>query len=493
MKEHQSSYRQIMKATSIFGGVQFINIIIQIIRSKAIAILLGPGGMGIMGLLTATTGFIGNLTNFGLGTSAVKEIAAALGTNSPSRIATVINVIRKMVWITGLLGLLTTLLLSPLLSQITFGNSEYTLAFAWISITLLFNQLSSGQLVLLQGLRKLKYLAKANLFGSFMGLFVTLPMYYFWGINGIVPGIIGASLLSMILSWFYSRKIEVESIKLTNNQIYSEGKNMLKLGFIINLSLLFSVAAAYLVRIFISHTGGIEQVGLYNSGFTIINTYVSLIFNAMGTDYFPRLASIAEDNKKCNQTVNQQIEIGMLIMAPILLILIVFIDWAILILYSKQFIPVREMIYLAALGMFFKAPSWAIAFIFLAKGESKIFFKTELISNFLLVILNSVGYYLGGFSGLGFSFLVYYLFYLLLVFWISRVKYDFRFGSNFKIIFLTHFSLALLGFVIVKLLHAKYVFILGIPAIIISAVYSLHELNKRIDFKNLLKPNSQSN
>lgn len=493
MKEHQSSYRQIMKATSIFGGVQFINIIIQIIRSKAIAILLGPGGMGIMGLLTATTGFIGNLTNFGLGTSAVKEIAAALGTNSPSRIATVINVIRKMVWITGLLGLLTTLLLSPLLSQITFGNSEYTLAFAWISITLLFNQLSSGQLVLLQGLRKLKYLAKANLFGSFMGLFVTLPMYYFWGINGIVPGIIGASLLSMILSWFYSRKIEVESIKLTNNQIYSEGKNMLKLGFIINLSLLFSVAAAYLVRIFISHTGGIEQVGLYNSGFTIINTYVSLIFNAMGTDYFPRLASIAEDNKKCNQTVNQQIEIGMLIMAPILLILIVFIDWAILILYSKQFIPVREMIYLAALGMFFKAPSWAIAFIFLAKGESKIFFKTELISNFLLVILNSVGYYLGGFSGLGLSFLVYYLFYLLLVFWISKVKYDFRFGSNFKIIFLTHFSLALLGFVIVKLLHAKYVFILGIPAIIISAGYSLHELNKRIDFKNLLKPNSQSN
>lgn len=482
-----------MKATSIFGGVQFINIIIQIIRSKAIAILLGPGGMGIMGLLTATTGFIGNLTNFGLGTSAVKEIAAALGTNSPSRIATVINVIRKMVWITGLLGLLTTLLLSPLLSQITFGNSEYTLAFAWISITLLFNQLSSGQLVLLQGLRKLKYLAKANLFGSFMGLFVTLPMYYFWGINGIVPGIIGASLLSLILSWFYSRKIEVESIKLTNNQIYSEGKNMLKLGFIINLSLLFSVAAAYLVRIFISHTGGIEQVGLYNSGFTIINTYVSLIFNAMGTDYFPRLASIAEDNKKCNQTVNQQIEIGMLIMAPILLILIVFIDWAILILYSKQFIPVREMIYLAALGMFFKAPSWAIAFIFLAKGESKIFFKTELISNFLLVILNSVGYYLGGFSGLGLSFLVYYLFYLLLVFWISKVKYDFRFGSNFKIIFLTHFSLALLGFVIVKLLHAKYVFILGIPAIIISAGYSLHELNKRIDFKNLLKPNSQSN
>ena len=63
MTEEQTSYRQIMKATSLFGGVQVFSIIITIIRTKFIAVLLGPLGMGIAGLLTTTTTFIGGLTN----------------------------------------------------------------------------------------------------------------------------------------------------------------------------------------------------------------------------------------------------------------------------------------------------------------------------------------------------------------------------------------------------------------------------------------------
>jgi len=128
MPDQKSSYRQIMKATSIFGGVQVFQIIIQIIRSKFIAILLGPIGMGIAGLLTTTTNFIGVLADFGLGTSAVKDIAAAHGTGNETRISTVATVLRRLVWITGILGTLVTLILSPWLSQLTFGNHNYTTA-----------------------------------------------------------------------------------------------------------------------------------------------------------------------------------------------------------------------------------------------------------------------------------------------------------------------------------------------------------------------------
>ena len=355
MTEQQSSYRQIMKATSIFGGVQVFNIIISIIRSKFVAVLLGPAGMGIMGLLTSTTGIISSLTNFGLGTSAVKDIAAAFGTNDEKRIGLIITTFRRLVWITGLLGLFTTAIFSPWLSQLTFGNKDYTLAFVWISATLLFNQLSSGQLVVLQGLRKLNYLAKANLSGSFIGLFITLPLYYFLGLDGIVPGIIGTSILSLLMSWYFSRKVKIERAVLNRSQTFAEGKNMLKMGFMISLSGLLTVGASYIVRIFISRTDGVEQVGLYNAGFAIINTYVSLIFNAMATDYYPRLSAVANDNKRCKQTINQQAEIAILILAPIMIAFLVFIKWVIILLYSKQFIPVNSMIQLISLGMFCKA------------------------------------------------------------------------------------------------------------------------------------------
>jgi O-antigen/teichoic acid export membrane protein len=487
MTDQQSSYRQIMKATTLFGGVQIFNIIIQIIRSKFVAVLLGPAGMGIMGLLTSTTGTISNLTNFGLRTSAVKDIATAYSTGEKKRIGTVVYAFRRMVWITGLLGLIATLLLSPWLSQLTFGNKDYTLAFIWISATLLFNQLSSGQLVVLQGMRQLNYLAKANLSGSAIGLLVTLPLYYFWGIDGIVPGIIGTSLVSLLLSWYFSGKMKVERIVLSHSQTITEGKYMLRMGFMISLSGLLSGGASYIISIFISRTGGVEQVGLYNAGFAIINTYVGLIFSAMSTDYYPRLSAVSHDNKLSNQTINQQAEIALLILAPIVIIFLIFINWVVILLYSNKFIAVNDMIYWAALGMFFKAASWSIGFVFLAKGASKLFFWNELIGNVCSLSLNLIGYYYWGLTGLGISFAVAYLLYLVQVYFISHTKYAFTFNRFFVKIFVLQFGLAIGGFLLIKYLNQPYTYILGSLLILVSGYYSLMELEKRLGLLSLLR------
>ena len=196
-----------MKATSLFGGVQVFQIIIQVIRSKFIAVLLGPSGMGIVGLLSSTLGLIAGLTNFGIGTSAVKNIAEANSTGDETRIAKVVVVMRRLVWVTGLLGTIIAIILSPWLSLLTFGNKSYSVAFIWISFTLLINQLCSGQLVLLQGMRKLQYLAKADFLGSVLGLCISIPLYYELGIDGIVPVIIITSICTMLLSLYFSRKI----------------------------------------------------------------------------------------------------------------------------------------------------------------------------------------------------------------------------------------------------------------------------------------------
>lgn len=483
MSEQQDSYRSIMKATSLFGGVQVFNIIISIIRSKVVAVLLGPFGMGIMGLLNATIGIISSLTNFGLGMSAVKDIATAHSTGDHVRISTVVSVFRRLVWVTGVLGLLLTLLLSPWLSELTFGNNSYTIAFVWISLSLLFSQLSSGQLVILQGMRKLKLLAKANVLGSTLGLFVTLPLYYYYGIEGIVPGIIGTAFITFLISWIYARKVHIKPITITFSQTIGEGKSMLQMGFMISLSGLLTVGASYIVKIFISRTGSIADVGLYTAGFAIINTYVGLIFNAMGTDYYPRLSAVSHDNKLCKQAINQQAEIAVLILAPILMVFLTFINWAIILLYSKQFLGINGMIYWAVLGIFFKAASWSIAFIFLAKGTSKLFFINELITNIYLLSFNLAGYYYFGLTGLGISFAIAYFIYLIQVFLISKLKFDFSFDSDFIKIFSIQFGLALGCFIVVMFIKQPYPYFIGVLLIALSSWYSFKELDKRLDLK----------
>lgn len=491
MTEQRGSYRQIMKATSLFGGVQFFQILIAVIRSKFVALLLGPSGMGIVGLLTSTTGLVAGLTNFGLGTSAVRNISEASAGNDRERVATIITVLRRLVWGTGILGTLVMLILSPWLSHFTFGNKSYTLAFVWISITLLMNQLSSGELVLLQGLRRLQQLAKANVYGSLAGLIVSIPLYYRFGVKGIVPVIIITAFSTFIFTWYFTSGIPVNQSKVSRTVTMIEGKNMLIMGFMISMSGLISLVVAYLIRIFINRAGDVADVGYYSAGFTIINTYVGMVFTAMGTDYYPRLSLVSSDNTQCKMRINQQSEIALLILAPILAGFLVFIKWAIILLYTSQFLAITAMVYWATLGIFFKALSWAIAFVFLAKGESRLFFWNELAGSLFALCLSVLGYHIAGLEGLGISFMVGYLLYLIQVYLIAKIKYGFSFNHSLARIFVIQFMLALLCFLVVNMVEEPYLYLPGVLLIGVSGWYSYRELEQRIGIKEIIQQNIQ--
>ncbi len=486
MTENQDSYRKVMKATSIFGGVQIFNILISIIKSKFVALFLGSAGMGIVGLFNSTITLVSGFTNFGLGTSAVRDVSEANNTGNHDRIAVVVSVLRRWVWVTGLLGTIIVVLFSSILSQITFGNHNYIWSFVIISSTLLFNQLNSGELVLLQGMQKVKYLAKASLIGSLIGLITTVPLYYFFGLDGIVPSLVLSSIVSLLISLYFTNKIKINKVIIPKETYFLEGKNMLKMGFMISLNALFVTGITYILQLFINARGGVEQVGLFTAGFAIINTYVGLIFTAMATDYFPRLSAVASSNDLCKKAINQQAEISILILGPIVVTFLVFIKLIILILYSNHFVAVEQMVLWLALGVFFKAASWAIAFIFLAKGVSKLFFFNELIGNIYMLLLDITGYYFWGLTGLGVSFCIGYFIYFTQVFFLSRSKYQFSFDNLFLKIFLIQFSIAIICFINVNLIAKPYSYLTGTILILISIFHSYIELDKRLGLKAII-------
>ena len=443
--------------------------------------------MGISGLLTSTTGFISGLTGFGLGTSAVKNVSAANATGNKTRISIVVTVFRRLVWITGLLGMIVTIILSPWLSKITFGNKDYTFAFILISATLLLDQISAGQGVLLRGTHRLKELAKSGMAGSALGLIITIPLYYFLRLKGIVPGIIISSAITLILTWYYSSKVKIEKVYVSKARTVAEGKDMIKMGFMISLSGLISLVVSYLIRIYISNEGGIEQVGLYNAGFAIIGTYVGMVFTAMSTDYYPRLSAVAQDNHQSRELINRQAEVAMLILGPVLSVFMVFINWIIILLYSTKFVATNEMIHWAALGMYFKASSWSVAFILLAKGASNVFFWNELTGNFYILLFNIVGYKLAGLEGLGISFMAAYIVYLLQVFLVTSTKYSFSFSKGFYKVAGIQFTAGLLCFILTRTFTAPLSYITGALLVLMSFFHSFHELDRRIDLRKLLR------
>lgn len=484
--EERTAYRGIFKATSLFGGVQLWKILIEIVKQKFIAILLGPTGMGISGLYTSATQLIQGLTSMGLASSAVKNVAEANGSGDFQRISRVVTVLRKLVWITGLLGMIVVIALSPILSKSTFGNYDYTIPFIFLSVTLLFQQLSAGQSVVLQGMRKLKHLAKSGVLGSFFGLIISVPIYYFFGIEGIVPTLILSSITTLLLTWYFSKKIKIEKQNITPKQTFQEGKEMLKMGLVISLNSILVLGVAYIVRIFIVRIGGTEEVGLYTAGFAIVNGYVGLIFTAMGTDYYPRLAGVNKDNQKCKEMINQQAEIAILIIAPIIMIFLLVAPYAITLLYSNKFTPITGFMQWAMLGMIFKAASWSISFIFMAKQDMKTFLFNEISIKIFNVPLYLILYKYLGLDGLGIGFMINYFVYFILVYFVSHKKYKFSFLSSFNRLFIISLLFVVSCFLLVYLWDSIYVYIPTIILTLISCVYSLKELDRRMDIMNII-------
>ena len=473
-----NDYRNIFKATSLFGGVQLIQIVIQVIKQKIIAILLGPFGMGINGLYISSSSFIQGLTSLGLTSSAVKNIAEAYGSGDSDKISKIISVLKKIVWFTGLLGMLVLIITSPILSKVTFGNYDYTIPFIFLSITLLFQQLSNGQIIILQGLRRLKDLAKASVLGSFAGLIISAPIYYFFGINGIIPTLILSSITTLSFTWYFSSKLNYNKVELSIHDTLLEGKEMMKMGVVMSLNNILVLGVAFITRIIIMKTGNTEEVGLYNAGFVIINGYFGLIFNAMSTDYYPRLSAVNKDNRRTNEIVNQQTEISLLIISPLILFFLLLTPYIIQILYSKEFLPIIKFIQWAIIGMLFKTSSWAISYQFIAKSNVKQFAINELIANTIILTINTIGYLYWGLEGLGIAFTLSMILYFLQIYYSAYKCYSFKYTKEtirMKSLFI---FIIVLSFIFVRF-HDNYIsFIIILFACIICMFYSLYKLNK---------------
>ena len=401
-----SNFKQGLKGTSIFGGVGVFNIIINILKSKVLALLLGPAGMGVYGLFASAIDLMNKGTNLGLRTSAVRTISKAYSSGDDAKVSHSIFILKRIILYSGIGGTLLFALLSPVWSKFSFGDYTYSFSFILLSVYLLFIQLYDGHNVIMQGTKHLGDLAKSNIFGGFFSLLVSIPFYFILGIEGIAYAIISTAFVKYVFAYVFTRKINVRTEQLSISQTLKEGREMISLGAFIALQGILLSFSGYVIRAFISRVGGLDDVGLFTSGFYIVNVYTGIVFTAMGTEYYPRLSSLVEDNGLFNKAINDQILLALLLVSPLVCIFLVLGSLGIVILYSSEFLGVTWMVNIAMIGMILKAPGWCMAYAILSKGDSKAYFYSELSSIMLTMFLNVVLYLYWGLNGIGVSFFV---------------------------------------------------------------------------------------
>ena len=304
------SHKKNFKNTTVIGGAQLIQIVAGIIRVKFIAVLLGTVGIGINGMMVSAINIITQVAGLGLNFSAVREISKN-GEQNIAELSRTIVVVRRWLYTSAVLGAIITVFLSYFLSIWSFENDLYVWSFIILSVAVAFNVLNNGNLSILQGLQKIKLLALASLVGAIAGLFTSVPLYYFWGVDAIPYAIVSAAVTSWMISSILLRKLKIPKIDVSATTTLVQGKEMASLGVVMMISQVIGVSVIYVINTYIANSGSMSQLGLYQAGIGITTQYSAIIFTAMATEYFPRLSSGYSDKEAANATVNQQIEISL--------------------------------------------------------------------------------------------------------------------------------------------------------------------------------------
>jgi enterobacterial common antigen flippase len=404
-----SSHRQVLKSTALIGGTQVVNMGIGVVRTKVLAVLLGPAGIGLSGLYLAATALIGSVSGLGLNASGVRQIAEAAGTNDQTRIARTIITLRRISLISGILGMLAAIALAPVLSRTTFGDDRHVMGIALMSVTLLFGDISAGQIALLQGLRRLRELALSQIMGAIFGAAVSMALVWWLREDGIVPYLIAISAFSILLSWWYARKVPVASVTVSWKEMAAESRGLLGMGLAFTAAAVIASGTAYLTRVVVQHELGLEAVGIYNATWTLSSYYVGFVLTAMATDFVPRLTAAANDHSVLNRLVNEQTEMGVLIAVPGVLATLTLAPWVMHAFYSEAFVHGADVVRWQILGVFLRVVSWPMGYVLIAKGKSVLFTISEIVYGGINVALMLACMKVWGLEGTGVAFVILYL------------------------------------------------------------------------------------
>ena len=399
--EEKVDYKRAAKTTILFSAVKVVTVIVAIIKNKIAAVLLGPIGVGISNIYNTYLQFVQTGACLGLSQSAVRDISEAYEQKDAQRFSRTISLTNRLVLFTSLLGVGVTILMSPFFSKWGFGNRNYIVPFILLSMSTGAQIYVDNRVAILKGMREMRSLADSTVIGSVAGLLVSVPLYYFFREDGIVPVLILSAFISLIVTNYYVNKIKYDHVKLSFKEVRVEGNPMLKMGIALMMINFLSGIASTVIISFLRGEGGLDIVAFYSSGKTIITQYFGIVLTAMTTDYYPRICGVYKDNARLTEEVNAQSKLGMVMTFPLALIFVAFASLFIPLLFSNKFMVVSEFTDWALLGTLISVPSNCIAMVLLAKQDAKVFTTISIVINIFNIILFIGFFYLYGLIGLG--------------------------------------------------------------------------------------------
>lgn len=309
-----------------------------IISSILVARMLGKVGFGELGIIQSSIAMFGILAGLGMGITATKHIAEFRVAN-PLKVGRIVGLSSFVSIASGAIMTLVLAVISPWLASQTLNAPHLSDLLMYSSPLLLLGAWSGAQSGALAGFESFKRIAQISLVSGVISFPFMVGGAFFWGLPGVVFGLVGASLVGCLLNTFALRyEMRKFNIPVVYKECVEEWPVLWKFTI---PSLLGGVLVGPVTwacgAMLVSIPGGYAEMGVFNAA----NQWFNVLFflpGIIGSVVFPILCENIgrKDESQAIKILSFSIRANVLIVLPLLL-LISFFSPLIMSWYGKGF------------------------------------------------------------------------------------------------------------------------------------------------------------
>lgn len=413
--------RSILRATAVLSASSITSLLVGLATAKAWAVLLGPVGVGYMGLLQGLVGLAGLLAGIGFGTGLVRMAANALENEDFAQVDALQRGLWWLCWMVGLPVAVAMSLFREPIAAAMLGGPEHGFDVILVSLALLCNLVSGTWLSILNVHHRVKALALYGIMHVVASSAISLFMVWRLGERGIALSVVAGSLAGIALSWWiHRRELPPAPRVAAPAQVAGARARLLRFGIPYSASLFVGAGVQFALPALVLNALGETDVGYFRAAVAISVTYLGFLLNAMAFDYYPRVSAVSDQPDQLVALVNQQHRLVLLLAGPMILGLLALAPFLIPLIYDPAFTPAVEVLEWQLVGDVLKFASWTMGFVVVARQGSLVVFGVELLAGVNTLVTSWLGMRLFGVEGAGIGFMLTYATHYLVVYILLR-------------------------------------------------------------------------
>lgn len=397
-----------------------IRILSSIVLNKILAIYVGPSGYAIIGqfqnLVTMLTTFANGATNTGVTKGTAEHFDDPDRQVRLWRTAGTITIVGSAVVGLGLA------LFSRSLAQMLLGDENLASVLIWLGVSLVFIALNGLLLAILNGKKAIKLFVMITIAGSLIGLGMTGALTVAFGLEGALTALsVNQAIVFLVTAVACLREPWFRPSMLVGAIDRDALRELLKFTAMALTSAIMVPLTQLFIRDHLIDDFGLASAGYWDALTRISALYLMVVTVPLSIYYLPRLAEIRDMGE-----LKREIFSGYKLIVPVTILGAVTIyllrDVIILILFTPDFAPMRDLFAWQTVGDLLKISSWLLGYILIARGMMKPFIATEILFGFSWYILVRL---LTPYFGLGGAQIAYAINYLLYIVALSFILHNF--------------------------------------------------------------------